>query len=287
MIQLILSILSSAAIAVLMRLGDKQIKNNMVMFASNYIVCGVMSWAFMQKAGEAASGTGSGFALGLGIIGGIMFLLSFVLLQFNIGKNGVVLASTFMKLGVMVPILMAVVVFGEDPGRYQLLGILLAIIAIIVINGEKSDETVHSKSEKNQLSGKIWLIILLISGGFTDSLSNIYDKIGSADYKNQYLLVIFAVATVLSIVMAVVKKQRFTWVDAAWGIAIGIPNYFSARCVLYALASLPAIVVYPVYNVATILIVSLVGIFVFKENLSKRKLCGLVMIAVAIILLNL
>ena len=47
MINLCLAILSSAAISVLMRIGDPYIKNNMIMFVANYAVCGLLSFLFL------------------------------------------------------------------------------------------------------------------------------------------------------------------------------------------------------------------------------------------------
>lgn len=47
MIYLCLAILSSAAISVLMRIGDSHIKNNMIMFVANYAVCGLLSFLFL------------------------------------------------------------------------------------------------------------------------------------------------------------------------------------------------------------------------------------------------
>lgn len=47
MIYLCLAILSSAAISVLMRIGDPYIKNNMIMFVANYAVCGLLSFLFL------------------------------------------------------------------------------------------------------------------------------------------------------------------------------------------------------------------------------------------------
>ncbi len=285
MLYLILAILSSAAISILMRLGETHIKNNMAMFITNYAVCGLLSYAFMLVDGNSLvveeAEDGLGFAIGLGLLVGVFFLLGFMLLQLNIAKNGVVLASTFMRMGVMVPVLMAIIVFGEKPGVLQLVGFVLAIVAILVINGDKSEESSPGKKKAGLL-----LIILLITGGLSDSASNIYDKLGSETYKNHYLLFIFVAAIVLSTVVLLIKKQHFTLMDAGWGLAIGIPNYFSARFLLLSLSGVKAIVVYPVYNAMTILLISLIGLLFFKEKLGRRKLIGLLLIVGAIVLLN-
>lgn len=108
--------------------------------------------------GKAAAGTG--IAVGLGLFSGVLFLTSFVLLQQNIRKNGVVLAATFMKLGVLIPTLMAIIIFRERPGFFQISGIILAIVAIIMIHFEK--ESVGAVLFKEKLSRKKAAAIALI-----------------------------------------------------------------------------------------------------------------------------
>ncbi len=284
MIYLILAILSSTAISVLMRVFDKYIKNNMIMFFANYSACTVLSALFLfvdkeKLFGTGTTGNGVGFAVFLGGISGIMYLVSFMLLQFNISKNGVVLAATFMKLGVLVPVLMSVLLGWDRPTGLQVSGVVLAILAIVLINGE-------GDREQKKGNGGLWLVLLLLLGGFTDSLSNIYDKLGNPELKNGYLLFIFIVAMLFSIAVAFKRKQRFNGKDFLFGVLIGIPNYFSARFLLFSLAKIPAIVAYPVYNIGVILLIGLIGMAAFKESLSKRKTFGMAVIILSIVFLN-
>lgn len=286
MVYLGFAILSSAAISLLMRLSDRYIHNNMVMFAGNYTVCGLLSLVFLFAGGEnayikgnSAIGGQMSFAIALGIISGVFYLLSFMLLQHNIQKNGVMLAATFMKLGVLVPVIMSLALGWDQPRVFQILGCVLAVVAIIIINKE-------GKIEKSGGFAGYLLVLLLLVGGFTDSLSNIYDKLGSSDLKNMYLLLVFLSATIVSVIAAFIQKQHFTKTDALWGALIGIPNYFSARFLLYALAQVPAIVAYPVYNISVILIVSVLGFILFKEKFTTGKVVGMAVIIISIVFLN-
>lgn len=279
MLNLLLAILSSSLIALFMRLGDKYIKNNMVMFTANYAVCMILACLFMDSFNPFIKAPGISFTIAVGTVSGIMYLINFILLQFNINKNGVVLASTFMKLGVLVPTIMAIVAYHEIPGAGQIIGILLAISAILVINLEKG-------TESGNKAARIWLVVLLLMGGFTDSLANVYEKNGNPTLKDQYLFYTFAAALLIAFIMVFVKKQNVTIPDILFGVIIGVPNYFSARFLLASLSKLPAIVVYPVYNVATILVVSIVGVLAFKEKLGIRKIIGILLIITALVLLN-
>lgn len=277
MLYLILAMASSMLVSVLMRLSETRRKNNVSMLAVNYFMCAVMAIAFSGSIQIFPAEPGLPVALGMGVISGVMYLASFLLLQWNISKNGVVLPATFMKLGVLVPTLMSIVVFGESPRLLQVIGFVAAIAAIFLIQGD-------GKKEATSVAG---LVILLLGGGLTDATSKIYEEVGPAALKDQFLLYTFGMALILCIALSLYKKQRLCGADVLFGLLIGIPNYLSSRFLLLSLSQVPAVVAYPSYSVGTIVLVTLVGVLVFKEKLSRRKLLALGIILAALALLNL
>ena len=130
------------------------------------------------------------------------------------------------------------------------------------------------------------LLVLLVISGISDSTANIFDKIGSGDERDMYLLLTFFFAFLLSLVLAIMGKKKITGKDMIFGCIIGIPNYFSARFLLLALSSIPAVLVYPMYSVATIVVISLCGVLLFHEIVSRKKKIALCLILVAMGLLN-
>ena len=68
---------------------------------------------------------------------GTYHLGGFVLCQWNTTNNGIVLTSVFMKLGLLVPIVLSVLCFGETPTWLQVVGFVIAVGAIILINLKK------------------------------------------------------------------------------------------------------------------------------------------------------
>lgn len=283
MLYLLLAIVSSTLITLLMRCGEGKIRNNMAMFTVNYLICVVMSRISMGKMDLFTNAEGIRVAVGLGLFSGIMYLVSFVFMQWNMRKNGVVLTSTFTKLGVLVPTIMAIVVFREQPKLMQTLGIILAIAAIIIIHFDKEND---GAAKAVGGSFKIWLLVQLLVSGFTDSLANIYDKAGSAALKDHYLFYTFLAALALAVIMTFQKKVKISMWDLIFGFIIGIPNYFSASFLLLALQSVPAIITYPVYSVGTIVAISAGSVVLFKEQISSRKRVALLIVMLALVLLN-
>ena len=117
-------------------------------------------------------------------------------------------------------------------------------------------------------------------------MSKIYEEAGAPALKDHFLLYIFIVAFILCILLCLLRRQRIGLKDLVFGAAIGIPNYLSSRFLLLALTDVPAVVAFPTYSVATIVLVTLAGVFCFKEKLEKRKLTALAIILAALVLLN-
>jgi multidrug transporter EmrE-like cation transporter len=275
MLYLILAILSSMSISVLMRVSEKYAKNNVTMLAFNYLMCAIVA-AFYTK-GAAFTTEGIGFAAVIGIISGALYLGSFMVLQWNISKNGVVLPATFMRLGVIVPTVLAVVLFGEKPGVMQIVGVLSAIAAIVIIQYNKGGE--KSKATAG-------LVFLLLCGGITDTTAKIYDHWGNKALESYYLMFTCIIALLTCVGVVIRKKQSDTPADAIFGLLIGIPNYFSARFLLLSLGAVPAVVAYPTYSVGTIVMITLAGLIIFREKLNRQRIIGLGMILCALVLLN-
>lgn len=278
MLNLLLAIVSSALVSVTMRLSETKIKNNTGMLAVNYLMCLLLAWGYTGFAGLFPKEQGLAFAQIIGGINGFLYLAGFVLLQVNISKNGVVLSSTFMKLGLLVSMLVSVVLFREMPGMLQWVGFALAIAAIVLINYQPGGQKAASK----------WgLLLILLSGGCADTMSKVFEELGNPVLSDHFLLYTFLMAFVLCLLLGKLRGQgkpgKWEW---SFGLLIGIPNFFSAKFLLGALEELPAVIVYPACNVATILLVTLAGVALFKERLEKRQWIALGLILVALVLLN-
>ena len=277
MIYLILAIVSSMLVSVLMRLSEGKSRGGAALLAMNYLMCCVLAYIFTGTTDLFPAEDGLPLTIVLGIIGGLFYLGAFILLQWNISRNGVVLPATFMKLGVLVPTLMAIIIFGEAPRLTQILGVIAAVAAILIINGGKG---------KQQAGSVPGLVLLLLAGGGADGMSKIYEESGTPALKDHFLLYIFIVAFILCLVLCVARRQKIGVHELLFGAAIGVPNYLSSRFLLLALSDVPAVVAFPTYSVATIVLVTLAGVFCFREKLEKRKLTALAIILAALVLLN-
>ena len=277
MIYLFLAILSSVTVSVVMRLSSKKASGSYCMLAANYLVCFLIAGFFTGFDRFFPAEKGLPLTLLLGAGNGLLYLISFILYQHSVKKNGMVLSSTFMKLGLLVPIALSLLVFFEVPSLVQSIGFAVAIVAIILIQG-------GGKEKAGQFS--FGLILLLITGGGANAMSELYDQIGSASLSSQFLLYTFLTALAVCLAIVLVKKERPTKHSLFYGFLIGIPNYFSARFLLLSLAKVPAFITHPTYSAVSVCAVSILGVCLFREHLTKRQWIGMGIILISLILLN-
>jgi drug/metabolite transporter (DMT)-like permease len=277
MLFLLLAIFSSSLISILMRVSSNRISANLSMLAINYFVCALLGFGYTGFHPAAPASPGFSTMLVLGILSGALYLGGFMLFQHNTRKNGIVLTSIFMKLGLLVPVVMSMVLFREVPTPIQIAGFCIAIFAIVLINLKKG-------ASGNGFG--FGLILMLLTCGGCDAMSKIYERMGPAPLSDSFLFCTFAVSCLLCAVLVVHKKEKPGMKEVLYGSLIGIPNFFSAKFLLGALTKLPAVVVYPSFSVATLLIVTLAGVVVFRERLSKIQWAALAAIIAALIFLN-
>lgn len=275
MLYLILAFCSSAMVSIFMRLSETKTSHSLGLLAVNYVVCALVAAAEAGFGALLPNTPGIGLTLGLGAVNGFVYLAGFVLLQRNVSRSGVVLSSTFMKLGLLVTMVISIVFFGEQPSVLQMVGFALAVGAIILINYKGGAGRFNP-----------WLLVLMVTGGLCDGMSKVYEEVGPSALSGQFLFYTFFVALLLCLALAAAKKQlpqKWEWL---FGILIGVPNYYSCKFLLFSLATVPGVIAYPVYSVAGILIVTMAGVLLFRERLERRQWLALGIILLSLILLN-
>jgi drug/metabolite transporter (DMT)-like permease len=91
--------------------------------------------ALVQARGTALPESEPGFWV-LASITGISFILGFVLLGIGIGKIGISLATSVVKLSSIIPTLLSIFVFAEIPKPLQIAGICVAVACLPLASRE-------------------------------------------------------------------------------------------------------------------------------------------------------
>ena len=190
----------------------------------------------------------------------------------------------FTRLGVLVPILLSVALFGERPTLVQGVGIALAVAAAVVMNGLPGRGDLPAAGQKVHL---LPLVLTLLLNGTADAMSKVFTQLGQRQDDGLFMFYIFLFAGLATLVLLVRRRQALTRRDVVLGVVAGVPNFLSSRLLLAALTRLPAFLVYPCYSVGVILVISAASYVCFQERLNRRQLGAAGMILAALVLLNL
>ncbi len=281
MIYLLLSILCSAMISIVMRLSEGNVKSKLCMIAINYMTCFMLSWGMTGFQNPFLDETGLMATFGMGAFNGLFYMLALILGQYSIARNGVILSSVFSKMGVLViPLLVSILFFKEVPTSFQFVGFILALASIFVLNYQKGKSSLQKKLKWS-------LFALLVAEGCAGIMAKVFREIGNNVLEYNFLLYTFLTAFFFCVILILIKKEWIGKKEIFYGVMIGLPNFLASRFVLLALKTVPAVVVYPAKSVATIAVISLAGVFIFKERLSRQQSMAMGVIIIALILLSL
>ena len=276
---LLLAMICSASMAIALRFFRTSQNNRYGMILGNYLTCTLIG--FLMIADKQLLFLAHPATYVCGIIGGLLFVLSLVCMQSSISSNGTILSSAFSKLGLLVPLLLSVLFFHEIPSFIQAAGLILVIVSILIMNGT---------AKQNTGFNLLFLFVVLLTNGMSDSMAKIYSAIGYQNEETVYMFILFLFAAVLTYILMILETRRTgkktDLTDLAAGICIGIPNYFSSVLLLRSLRTIPAVIAYPVFSAGTIMIVTAVSLFLFREHLSRRQTIGLFLILISLVLLN-
>ncbi len=215
----------------------------------------------------------------VGLIAGIFFFTSFIYYQKSVRENGASLAGTFGKLGILIPMLFAIIIWREYPEDLQWIGILLAITSIILVNFP-FNKNWHQALRLN-------LIFLFLYGGIAEFSNKIFQKYALVDYKVLFLFWVFFSAFLISFFYSLKKVKRLPKKsELLTGLAVGIPNLFSSFFLISALNYLKTAVVFPIFSAGSIVLITAAGYFFFGEKLRVKEWASILMTIVALILIN-
>lgn len=282
MIYLLLSILSSTGIFVVFKLIDKYKANTLRAIVVNYFtacICGVLLYDEQIILSNVLQSEWFIAALFLGIL----FIAIFYVMALTAQKNGLSVASVASKMSVITPILFGIFVYNESVGTQKITGIILALVAVYLTSIKQKEKTALTKS--------IFLpIILFIGSGIIDTSVNHFapnDKIPL------FSATIFGIAAIIGIILlsitSITNKSPIKTKSIVLGIILGVVNYSSIFFLLKALRveGYESSSVFTINNVVIVALSTLIGLVLFKEQISTKNWIGICLAFVSILLVTL
>lgn len=283
MIWLTLSILSSASLLLFFKLFEKYKVDTFPAIVVNYLTCVLVGLPLVQSFDidfQAAK-----LWLPLAILLGSLFISLFFLIGITTQKMGVSVATISMKLGYIMPIILAFTLYGETVNSVKIAGISLTLLAVIFTS-------IKNKKDNPEVSAGLVLfpMIIFIGSGICDSIvqftENRYFSSGGFE---MFSIIIFGTAFTIgfSVVLFKFGLKAFTARNIIGGFSLGIPNYFSIYFLFKALnvERFESSVVFPINNIGIVLTSTLLAVILFSERLSKINLLGFGFAILSIILM--
>ena len=220
------------------------------------------------------------------IIIGALFVAMFYFIGIATQKVGITITSISTKMSVLFPILFSIFYYGESVYLLKVIGMVIAIVAIVF-------SSIKAKAENSSLKNFIFPIGLFLGMGLIDS----FVKFNQEEFLKdtgalESTTVTFAVSAIISLSILLglnLKTQsKLKWNSFPFGIFLGVVNFCSLYFLILALNTnfLDSSVIFAINNSAIIMISVLVGKFFFKEQLILLNWLGVVLSMLAIIALS-
>ncbi len=290
MLFLFLSILLNAHISVVFGYFRKYNIDNFQAIVFNYGFCIITGCLALGKVPITIDVVSQSY-FKWAILMGVLFISVFNLIAFSSQKVGVTITQTANRLSLVIPVALSVLLYGDHVSLLKVGGIVMAIVAVILVSSKENQEG----KQKLSVLELALPFILFISSGIIDSLTKYVQNtyLVNEDLSNTYLILGFGIAFIIgfSVLMYlyITGKKKFQPRFILAGLLLGVPNYFSIYFLVKALQSpvLSSSATIPINNIGVLLVVSLFGILVFKEKLSKKNYLGLICTLIAILLIYL
>ena len=235
----------------------------------------------------------SALTLQLAPIAGIFTILGGMSLLFAMTKGPLSLTILIFSMYIVIPPLMAMPILGEHFSMSQWIGLVLILIVIFLTNFDR--DAVGKKYPR------IWWLLCIgsvVFVGLSNFIMKYHQTMMPGEEQREYAIVSYTCGIVLASVLGYILKwfidgknksdsYRFTkngfFIPA---VMVALMQGGANLCNLYNASRMPAIILYPVSQLSTLMLTVVYGILVLKEKTTKVSVSCLLLGALAIVMMN-
>lgn len=278
MFSLIASISCSVAVSILLKLARSKNIDIAQAIAFNYLMACTLTIILLRP--DPASLLNPSTPYWVVIALGILLPTIFLVMAKAVRQAGIVLSDAAQRLSLVIPLIAAVLIFGESIAGSRLLGVALGLSALVCL-------TLGSKKTANQHSSTsfIWLLGVWVGFGFIDILFKQLSKSGAGFSSS--LLVTFVLAGVLMFGWLLARRTQWNKRNMVAGLLLGLLNFGNIYFYIRAHQQFPEnpTLVFSTMNIGVITLGTLVGAGFFKEKLTLVSSLGIILAISAILAL--
>jgi len=318
MLALVLAVCCSLAIGMIFKHTGRQRLDRTALLTVNYAAAvAVAAMLLTLGTREVAGGlTADPALMALSVVTGALLIFGFFVLSLATDVAGMSLAIGVMRVSVVIPFLMSWIIWNEVPSVAQMVGLVVAGVAFFLIarrkrpapesrpelatasgaaataaHGRPGVEPGGAASEVSVRAFGVLALVFLAGGAVDLSMKAFEESFGAQNSRVLFLLLAFGIAFLIGLAVVLWRGVRHgQWPTSAtvgWGVVLGVINYGSLEFILRAIEQLPGTFVFPVNNIAIVLLAAVLGVVVWGEQLTRLNRIGLGLAVVALLLLNL
>jgi drug/metabolite transporter (DMT)-like permease len=284
MIYLLLSILSSTVIFITFKVTERFKTNLVNLITINYLAAAILGFSFNRQS-FSFTGLVSSNWLPYAMLIGVSYILMFFLIGYSIRKSGMAVTTIAGKLSMVIPILFSVLYFGEKINLLKIIGLTLAILAVLLTS-------YRPVNKAKNLALIVMPLIIFIGSGITDSLVKYAQNYHVSNRMSLlFSSVVFLSALISGLLFILLKpkssSKTITLPELIGGIILGIANFGSLYFFILTLnnSKLDSSIVFGLNNMCIVLFSILIGWTFFKEKFSNINFAGVIMAFIAILIL--
>lgn len=274
MIYLLLSILSSTSIVLLFKAFERFKIDSFQAIVFNYIFAASLGFALASAPLEPGKLLGE-FWFYVALFLGTLFVALFNVMAVTAQKVSVAAAAIANNMSTVIPIIAAVILYGDPMPIIKVVGIIVALIGVYFAIKQKRSGSIEPKY--------LYLpAILFIASGIIYTLLNYTEEYHlPGEQASIFVPTLFAIAGICGIIILSIQlfqgKKKVNWKHVVGGLALGIPNYGSVYFLVKTLDSeiFESSVVFPINNMGIVALATVLAWIIFKERLAVINWIGI------------
>lgn len=286
MIYLVLSILTASSLLIFFKLFEKYKVNAPLAIAINYLAAAVVGLFYLK--GNILPISAHWDWISISCTLGFMFSIIFNLSRYTTQKIGMGITSVAMKLGVVFPVLIGILFYGEQFTALNYLGLGLGFISIYFINKPSQNNDIQETKYIYLLPLLVW-----IGSGVCDSAVQLIQiKFPTPASDGSFSFLAFLSAAISSISFVIYRRTPWDIRSILGGIALGVPNYYSIFFLVKALQEMKlqyqmdSSNLFMVNNLSIVICSVAIGLLFFKEKLNRWNVLGIVLSLISLYMIN-
>lgn len=268
MLFLVLCVVCSVSVSILLKIAKRQSVILEQAIAVNYLMAIALSFFLLQP---NMPNNWSTLPWGVFLALGVLLPSIFVVMGKAVEYTGIVKSDAAQRLSLILPIIAAATLFGEQITQHRLVGIMLAFIALFCL-------LIRSESSNFGSGGRLALLSLMGVWLGYGTIDILFKQLAKSETDLSISLIItFTMGCLLMLAYIMLKKQRWSMKSIFGGLILGILNFFN---ILFYIKSHQSFsdnptLVFAAVNIGVISLGTVVGALIFREKLRSINIVGL------------